>query len=670
MIKSIKFKFIFIISLLLIIAFTVMIGLTTLRVSEKNEESVISETDRLVDDLNYSIQLYFNQYEKSLQQMSSYEKVGQYGYNEISSKKAEILKDNDIKELFDGYLNTYKEATNIYFATTNKKMLVFPAVQLPSDFDPTLESWYKNAINTTGRVVWTEPYKDKTTNEFVITGSKAVIKKGMIVGVIGVDIKLSAITNRVSNMKIGYKGVPFIVNGEGKSIIYKDSRGEDVTKYPYFDQMMQENKGHGIIHYQKEGDNKVLVYSTNLTNRWRIGAIYSQKDLMVMARDIQLTLLVLGIITLFISICILTFISIRITKPLGQLKKAMGQLSDGDLSAVSIVKSKDEIGDLSHHFNTMVNRIREIILRVNASVFKVKESAESLSATSEETNASSEQVAVAVNEIAEGASRSAEEAEAANNNSAQLSTQINEIYQKSGLMSDVAKKASEMNDLGINKMNDLTDSFRQSEQFIQSMSSIITVLSHKVKTIETVIQVITNLSSQTNLLALNASIEAARAGEHGKGFAVVAEEVRKLAEQSVHATNQVKDTILDIQVESQRAVEEMDRTNEIFMQQSQVVLDTNDTFNAISTLINDLQDSIHTVYSSVEAVSDHKEELVHIIQSMAAMSEQTAAACEEVGASTEEQLRAIQTVAQSSEDLKGLSYDLQEIVSYFKVKNK
>jgi methyl-accepting chemotaxis protein len=55
---------------------------------------------------------------------------------------------------------------------------------------------------------------------------------------------------------------------------------------------------------------------------------------------------------------------------------------------------------------------------------------------------------------------------------------------------------------------------------------------------------------------------------------------------------------------------------------------------------------------------------------MAAMSEQTAAACEEVGASTEEQLRAIQTVAQSSEDLKGLSYDLQEIVSYFKVKNK
>ncbi|KYC86281.1 methyl-accepting chemotaxis protein [Heyndrickxia sporothermodurans] len=669
MFKSIKFKFIFVVTILLIVSFTAMIAITTWQASKKTKENVISETDRMVNELNYSIQLYFNQYEKSIEQISTYEKIGEYGYQGLSINNKEKGKQDDqvIKDILTGYLNTYKEATSTYFATTNKKIVALPKANLSADADPTTQNWYKNAITTTGRVVWTEPYKDPATNEYIITASKAVINKGMIVGVIGANIKMSEITNRISNMKLGYKGIPFIVNSDGKSIIYKDTHGEDLTTIPFIKQMMKENKDRGIINYQEGKNSKVLVYSTNLTNRWKIGAVYNQGNLLVLAKDLQTILIIIGVSTLILSVIVLAYVSIRITKPIKKLKAAMGQLSDGDLQAYANVNSNDEIGELANSFNSMIEKIKQVIIVVNESISKVRESAENLSASSEETNASSEQMALAVNEIAQGASKSAEDAEVANINSTNLSSQINDIHEKSEQMSNLALKTNEMNHLGISKMQDLKISFNTADQYIQSMSSVVLDLSMEINSIETVIQTITSIASQTNLLALNASIEAARAGEHGKGFAVVAEEVRQLAEQSVKATDQVKQTILNIQEGTHHVVDEMKKTKETWMQQSEVVNETNQTFEEITKLMNVMQQSITSVYNGIQEVSTHKDEVVNIIQNMAAMSEQTAAACEEVGASTDEQLRAIQSVAELASNLTELSYDLQNVISHFKL---
>lgn len=94
----------------------------------------------------------------------------------------------------------------------------------------------------------------------------------------------------------------------------------------------------------------------------------------------------------------------------------------------------------------------------------------------------------------------------------------------------------------------------ESSQTIHGVQTVMEELTSKMKEIESIIFTINSISDQTNLLALNASIEAARAGEHGKGFAVVAEEVRKLAEQSSQATEQVRHTIAAIQGKSRLLV--------------------------------------------------------------------------------------------------------------------
>ncbi|MFD2680871.1 methyl-accepting chemotaxis protein [Bacillus seohaeanensis] len=276
-------------------------------------------------------------------------------------------------------------------------------------------------------------------------------------------------------------------------------------------------------------------------------------------------------------------------------------------------------------------------------------------------------MATAVTEIANGASQSASDAEEANNKSSLLGERINEVYEKAKGMSEMAEKADDMNHSGIQQMGKLQESHQSSRQFISSMEKVILNLEDNVKTIESVMKTITDISSQTNLLALNASIEAARAGEHGKGFAVVADEVRKLAEQSVNATEEVRQSILDIQMSSEKAVEEMFKTKETVDDQHHVVQQTNQIFESTASLMKEMQVEITSVYNEVEKINADKDEVVNVIHMMSSTSEQTAASCQQVSASTDEQLRAIQSVTDSAEKLTQLSYELQESIGRFKI---
>ena len=110
----------------------------------------------------------------------------------------------------------------------------------------------------------------------------------------------------------------------------------------------------------------------------------------------------------------------------------------------------------------------------------------------------------------------------------------------------------------------MKSSFHNWESNLISMSTLFSTLEVRVNAIGSVMETIMEISAQTNLLALNASIEAARAGEHGKGFAVVADEVRKLAEQSAKATEEVKQTITELQSESHTVGEQMEDTIKTF----------------------------------------------------------------------------------------------------------
>lgn len=664
MIKTIKAKFIMLfVSLLVItlgvVSFTVFNQMKTLV-----EDDVTAQSKVLVGEVRQSIELFLNTYSKSLDKMVLSNEVKNYLLTDSAGKNSSF--DQMVTTDFSSYKDIYTNVSNIYVAGLDKRLHIVPKVELPSDFDPTSRDWYKQAYSNPGKVIWSEPYVDTATSNFVITASKTVTDNNKIIGVIGIDISLSDITKMLKEMKLGYNGYPLIISNNGVAIVHPTKTGKDVKQLDYVKKML--GSPAGVFEYQSSGESNFVIYETVPQTNWKLGASYTSKNLMVSVGKIQDNLIMISILALVIAILVTYFMAHKVTKPISSLKNAVNTVSKGDLRVVVDASSKDEIGDLGRDFNKMVENMRSILQLVHNSVFEVKESAESLSAVSEETNAASEEMAIAINEIASGSAQSAEEADKANQLSIQLNNELKKMTSQTEQMTILAEDADKVNYSGRIQIGELQSSFQNSLTYVNSMEEVVVELNSKISSIEVVMKTITEISSQTNLLALNASIEAARAGEHGKGFAVVAEEVRKLAEQSGQATDEVRRIIGEIQIGAKQAVNAMDLTKGNFGKQSEVVIGTDHTFSNISNIVEEMKKSILSIHEKIEVIIEHEAELAQGIQSMAAMSEQSAASCEEVSASTDEQLITIQSVTNSAEKLSELSNNLQSVVDKFMIK--
>ncbi len=252
----------------------------------------------------------------------------------------------------------------------------------------------------------------------------------------------------------------------------------------------------------------------------------------------------LGITSLLVLMCIIAAImlSMNIIRPIQELQKRLKVLAEqgGDLTQQISISSRDEIGELAASVNKFIENIRTIMLEVNensnlvqnasksvlrnlmslnadigntsATVEELSVVMETTASAVEEINASSMEIEIDIESVADRTKEGAEEARAITNRA---------IVLKENAM--VSKEQA----IGI-----YDESKRQLEVAI--------IKSKQVEKIAVLSDSILQISSQTNLLALNAAIEAARAGEAGRGFAVVADEIRKLAEDSKNAVNQIQ----------------------------------------------------------------------------------------------------------------------------------
>jgi methyl-accepting chemotaxis protein len=238
------------------------------------------------------------------------------------------------------------------------------------------------------------------------------------------------------------------------------------------------------------------------------------------------------------------------------LLSVVSDASDGNLTVRAKVTA-GALGNVSDAFNTLLESLQQLIGKI----------ADQITQTTHTVN----QISQSSQTMASGATNQAKEVMAATQLVEKTNTEMGRVGQAALSAADAAKRAEDSAIQGSTMVQDIISGMEALRQNVQSGAKKMKGLGDRSMEITGIVDTISRISEQTNMLALNAAIEAARAGEHGRGFSVVAEEVRKLAERTASATQEIDKLVKAIHQETNETVAAIERQTQVVEQESQLV---------------------------------------------------------------------------------------------------
>ncbi len=316
-----------------------------------------------------------------------------------------------------------------------------------------------------------------------------------------------------------------------------------------------------------------------------------------------------------------------------------GMLSSGNLKSRLATSRNDMLGALMRQLNVFVSSVQ-------ATVQGMADTAGQVRTTTLEVDAGMRvamQSATQQNEATSSAAAAVE----------QVTVSIGEVAEHARSTRDVAATAGEMSRTGVQRSDEACQTINSLAETVKQSAGQVETLGQRSAEISQIVGTIKEIADQTNLLALNAAIEAARAGEQGRGFAVVADEVRKLAERTSRATDEIGSMITLVQRDTQQAVNSM-RAGADQVEES-------------VALVHSAQDTLRSINEEMEHTLQRVGEISHASSEQQGAMTQLARNVEQVAMMTEQNVSVVNQTEAMVKKLEGIVERMNKAVGQFTV---